>query len=135
MSLVHVAVGVIINDVGEVLIARRASHLHQGGLWEFPGGKLEPGETVEQALVRELQEELAIYARSFDPLTTIEHDYGDKRVLLDVWWVRRFTGEPVGVQGQIVQWSKITDLGQFSFPAANAEIIQKITVNQGVCAT
>ena len=126
MALVHIAVGVVVNNNAEVLVARRAKHLHQGGLWEFPGGKLEPGETVEQALVRELQEELSIRAEVFAPLLSIAHDYGDKKVLLDAWLVTRFTGKPVGMQGQAVQWSRIAELGDLTFPAANTAIIKKL---------
>ncbi|CAG0995784.1 partial ADP-ribose pyrophosphatase, partial [Gammaproteobacteria bacterium] len=80
-SVLHVAVGVIRNGSGEVLVARRHERLHQGGLWEFPGGKVEPGETVEDALRRELREELSIGVESARPLIKIAHDYGDKRVL------------------------------------------------------
>ena len=85
--VIHVAVGAIRNGQGEFLLARRPEHLHQGGLWEFPGGKVETGETVEVALRRELQEELAITVGQATPLIKIRHDYGDKRVLLDVWRV------------------------------------------------
>ncbi|MBT8149183.1 MAG: 8-oxo-dGTP diphosphatase MutT [Gammaproteobacteria bacterium] len=131
MSTVHVAVGVVLNDKVQVLLARRAQHLHQGGLWEFPGGKLEPGESVEQALVRELREELAINAEAFAPFLKIAHDYGDKQVLLDVWLVDRFTGSPAGVEGQQVRWSNIADLDKFDFPAANAEIIKKLFTDYG----
>ena len=120
---VHVAVGVISDGGDKVLIARRAEHLHQGGLWEFPGGKVEAGETVEQALTRELQEELAISISAFEPLLAISHDYQDKSVLLDVWWISSFSGEPAGRQGQPLRWAAITELRQLDFPAANKAIV------------
>ena len=123
---VHVAVGVISDGGDKVLIARRAEHLHQGGLWEFPGGKVEAGETVEQALTRELQEELAISISAFEPLLAIAHDYQDKSVLLDVWWISSFSGEPSGRQGQPLRWAAITELRQLDFPAANKAIVNAL---------
>ena len=98
----------------------------QGGLWEFPGGKVEVDETIQQALVRELKEELDIIAECFEPLVVIEHDYGDKIVRLDVWLVTQFDGVPVGCEGQQVKWSTIDELTRYEFPAANKKIIEKI---------
>ena len=126
MPLVHVAVGVVLNSHNEVLIALRAKQAHQGGLWEFPGGKVEVDETIQQALVRELKEELDIIAECFEPLVVIEHDYGDKTVRLDVWLVTQFDGDPVGCEGQRVKWSTIDELTRYEFPAANKKIIEKI---------
>ena len=126
MPLVHVAVGVVLNSHNEVLIALRAKQAHQGGLWEFPGGKVEVDETIQQALVRELKEELDIIAECFEPLVVIEHDYGDKTVRLDVWLVTQFDGDPVGCEGQQVKWSTIDELTRYEFPAANKKIIEKI---------
>lgn len=123
---VHVAVGVISDGADRILIARRAEHLHQGGLWEFPGGKVEAGETVEQALRRELFEELAIEVAAQQPLLTIAHDYSDKSVLLDVWWVSEFFGEPQAREGQPLRWVDIAKLHEFEFPAANQPIIAAI---------
>ena len=126
MPLVHVAVGVVLNSHNEVLIALRAKQAHQGGLWEFPGGKVEVDETIQQALVRELKEELDIIAECFEPLVVIEHDYGDKTVRLDVWLVTQFDGVPVGCEVQQVKWSTIDELTRYEFPAANKKIIEKI---------
>ncbi len=123
---VHVAVGVISDGAGRILIARRPAHLHQGGLWEFPGGKVEPDESVEQALCRELLEELAIRIEAPQPLLNVEHDYTDKAVCLDVWWVESFRGEPRGQEGQPVQWVAIDTLHEFEFPAANQPIVAAI---------
>lgn len=128
MKLVHVAVGVIVNADGKVLIAKRAQTAHQGGLWEFPGGKVDAGETVGQALVRELREELAINVEISQPLIQIRHHYPDKSVLLDVHKVVRFTGEPIGNEGQPVQWVAAEDLTDFEFPAANKPIISAINL-------
>lgn len=120
---VHVAVGVISDGANKILVARRAEHLHQGGLWEFPGGKVEAGESVRDALQRELSEELAIQVTSCEPLLTIAHDYNDKSVLLDVWWVGAFHGEPHGREGQPLQWVDAVELRSLQFPAANMSII------------
>lgn len=112
----------------EVLIARRADHAHQGGLLEFPGGKVEPGETVQAALVREIDEEtgLKVAEASLQPVIEIRHDYGDKRVLLDVWSATEVIGEPEGREGQPVGWQAIASLRDEDFPAANRPIIRAL---------
>ncbi|WP_027853266.1 Nudix family hydrolase [Marinobacterium litorale] len=121
---VHVAAAVIRNPQGRILIAKRADHQHQGGLWEFPGGKVEPEEPVEQALSRELEEELGIAVRQARPLIRIAHDYSDKSVLLDVWLVSGFAGEARGCEGQPIEWVVPSDLDRYPFPAANHPIIR-----------
>jgi 8-oxo-dGTP diphosphatase len=120
---VQVAVGVVRNGRGEILIARRHDHLHQGGLWEFPGGKVEPRETVAAALKRELCEELAITVERATPLIKIRHSYGDRRVLLDVWRVDAYRGDPRGQEGQPILWVSPAQLNAFEFPAANRPIV------------
>ncbi len=101
---VHVAVAVIQNIPGQILISQRPAHLHQGGLWEFPGGKLEPGESVAQALRREIREELGVEVEAHSPLIRIPHRYPDRTVLLDVHRVTRFAGRPEGREGQLLRW-------------------------------
>ena len=128
---VHVAVGVISDGDSGILVSRRAEHAHQGGLWEFPGGKVEAGETVQQALHRELLEELAIEVQACEPLLTIVHDYSDKSVLLDVWWVSAFSGEPHGREGQPLRWVAGRDLRNLDFPKANEAIIDVIEQKLG----
>lgn len=127
-KLVHVAVGVIVNADGKILIAKRPLSAHQGGLWEFPGGKVDADETIEQALTRELREELAINVLTSEPLIQIRHHYPDKSVLLDVRKVTRFNGEPRGNEGQPVQWVDAFRLSDFEFPAANRPIITAINL-------
>ncbi|MEQ7920792.1 Nudix family hydrolase [Xanthomonas sp. WHRI 1810A] len=123
MKRVHVAAAVIRGADGKILIARRADTQHQGGLWEFPGGKVEPGEAVESALARELLEELGIVVTAARPLIKVSHDYPDKQVLLDVWEVSAFTGEPHGAEGQPLAWVSSRELIEYDFPAANQPIV------------
>lgn len=127
-KLLHVAVGVIQNKQGQILIAKRAASAHQGGLWEFPGGKVDAGETLQQALRRELKEELAIEVVNSEPLIQIRHDYSDKSVFLDVHKVTDFVGEAKGNEGQPIIWVEPGDLKSFEFPAANRPIINAINL-------
>ena len=126
--MLHVAVGVVQNEKGEVLIAKRPDHVHQGGLWEFPGGKVEIGETVQQALTRELNEELGIEVQFIEPLIKIPYHYPDRSVLLDVWTVKSFTGQAVGREGQIIEWRAVDALSGYAFPAANQPIITALSL-------
>lgn len=120
---IHVAVGVIENRNGGILISRRNTNAHQGGLWEFPGGKVEHGETSRDALSRELREELGVTVRNAVPLIKIKHSYTDLNVLLDVWRVISYSGKPFGFEGQSIAWVKSCRLEKYAFPAANLPII------------
>ena len=124
---VRVAVAVISRN-NKILIARRPQHLHQGGLWEFPGGKLELHESVTDTLVRELSEELDIEATHYTPLIRIHHDYGDKKVLLDAWRVTAFEGEPHGHEGQETRWVESGELPKYDFPLANKAILKALAL-------
>ncbi|UVE18615.1 Nudix family hydrolase [Pseudomonas sp. LS44] len=123
MKRIHVAAAVIRDAAGRVLLARRANDKHQGGLWEFPGGKVEDEETVQAALRRELAEELGIRVTAARPLIQVRHDYSDKHVLLDVWEVSAFDGEAHGAEGQPLAWVGPRQLGDYDFPAANRPIV------------
>ncbi len=130
MKRVQVAVGVI-KQGQQVYISKRADDLHQGGKWEFPGGKCEADESIEQALVRELQEEVGIHVTQQSFFMRIEHDYGDKKVSLHVQLVEGFTGQANHQEGQQSQWIAIEQLAKFTFPAANQEIIDKLVSQFG----
>ncbi len=132
---VHVAVGVVINANSEVLVSLRAAGSHQGGLWEFPGGKVEPGESVQNALNREFQEELGITVHGSSPFIRIEHHYSDKSVLLDVWKVSRFSGIPSGREGQTIDWRSVSSLQASEFPLANERIIRALTLPDKIAIT
>jgi 8-oxo-dGTP diphosphatase len=123
---IHVAVAVVTRDDGRVLLARRADHLHQGGLWEFPGGKLEPGETLHAALRRELEEELGIEVRASEPLIRVNHRYASRAVLLDVHRVTSYRGTPAGREGQPIEWVDPRDFRRYPFPEADRPIISAL---------
>ncbi|WP_411727586.1 Nudix family hydrolase [Methyloglobulus sp.] len=123
ISFLQVAVGVIKNSSGQILISLRDKSLHQGGLWEFPGGKIEASEIVEQALVRELKEELDITVQAATPLITINHQYLDLAVQLRVFTVERYDGEVKSCEGQPILWVVPDDLSNYAFPAANQPIV------------
>jgi len=126
--MLKVAVGVIKNQRGEVLISKRADNTHQGGLWEFPGGKLEAGENTAKALKRELLEELNITVLTSTPLTQVKHHYSDMSVCLDVHTVESFYGDACGMEGQPIKWIATAELKNYSFPAANAAIIEALNL-------
>ncbi len=123
-----VVAAVIRGARGRILLARRPESAHQGGLWEFPGGKVEPGEPEADALVRELEEELGITPVASHPLIRIRHDYPDKLVELSVWQVDRFLGHDqvqgeTGREGQRIAWFDPHELVDLDFPAANVPIV------------
>tara|TARA_R110002167_G_scaffold34573_6_gene110504 strand:+ start:60844 stop:61314 length:471 start_codon:yes stop_codon:yes gene_type:complete len=147
---VHVAVGVIIlineQQQTQYFLTKRLADAHQGGKWEFPGGKVEKHETVAQALARELKEEVAIEVLTCLPLITINHTYvekksieekgvndksigekcADKKVCLEVFVIDNYLGEPSAQEGQGQGWFSLEDLKTLDFPAANKAIIEKL---------
>lgn len=126
-SRAHIAVGVIYSRAGkEVLIARRHPHSHQGGLWEFPGGKRRAGEDRYAALCRELEEELGLQVLAAHPLRRFDYDYPDRAVRLDVWAVDDWEGSPRGNEGQTIRWMDAAVLDPAGFPAANERIIRDL---------
>jgi 8-oxo-dGTP diphosphatase len=125
-TFIHVAAAAIINDRGQVLVSQRKQGAHLGGYWEFPGGKVEPGETLEAALARELKEELDIVPGSIRPMIRTRHHYPDKSVLLDVWRVESYSGQAVGAEGQAIAWRNTDELDPRDFPEANRPIIKAL---------
>lgn len=124
-KLVEVAVGVIMRD-GKVFLTKRAQDVHQAGKWEFPGGKKEANESIEQALCRELHEEVGIDVSEPQHLLTIEHDYSDKSVRLVVFVAADFSNEPESKEGLLSQWVPVGDLENIDFPEANKAIVAKL---------
>ena len=130
MPGIDVAVGVVRDKAGRVLIARRKAGVHQGGLWEFPGGKFEQAEDDVQALNRELFEELNIKPVNSSPLIKINFAYPECHVRLHVREVRDFEGEPIGREGQECKWVAVQELDAYEFPAANRAIVSAIKLGR-----
>ncbi len=118
-----IGVAVIWNDQGQILIDRRRPEGVMGGLWEFPGGKIEPGETVEECIKREIYEELGIVIEVGEHLITIDHTYTHLRVTLTVHHSRLIKGIPQPIECDEVRWVSLDKLEQFAFPEANIQII------------
>ena len=125
-KITQVAVAVIVNQKQQVCISLRNKDAHQGGLWEFPGGKIEQGENVEQALVREIKEELNLEIINSRPLIRITHEYVDKSVCLHVNKILGYKGEATGMEDQIVKWVSFSELSKYDFPEANAPILKSL---------
>lgn len=126
---VHVAVGVIYNQKKDkILITKRTAKQHLAGLWEFPGGKVEESEDVVTALKRELYEELGVIVKTASPFIQVSYDYPDKKVLLDVWQVNKWTGKPESKENQEIIWSTIQSFSHYQFPEANIRIIQALSL-------
>ncbi len=127
VSVVNVVAGIIFDPTAEhVLLALRKPEQHQGDRWEFPGGKMEAGESQTDALRRELLEEVAIGVVQSSHRETLEHHYGDKHVRLHFWDVTHFTGAPRGCEGQRLEWVAVPDLASRVFPDANQPIVDAL---------
>ena len=122
-----VVAGILINTAGEVLIAKRPAHLDQGGLWEFPGGKREPGESNLAALARELDEELNIKVIRAEPYLSQHHEYAKKFVVLEFFQVFDWEGMVCGAEGQQVTWVSPHNLRDYAFPAANNIVVAQLS--------
>lgn len=130
MKSVNVAVGVLVSGES-VLIALRPRDKHQGGLWEFPGGKVEPNESVIRALLREFKEEVGLDLTQVMilPFLNIPFSYPDKNVLLEVFWLEvdeAMVMQAKGLEGQEIRWVKHRELENYHFPAANHAIVEAI---------
>lgn len=127
--MMKVAVAIITDENNRILVTQRAMNVPQGGFWEFPGGKLEPQETPEQAMQREIQEELGIEVKEYSYLGHIEHQYPDKLVQLIVFHVSQFTGVPVCLAGQLgLQWLARKEFDPEQFPKANCAIFELLNL-------
>jgi 8-oxo-dGTP diphosphatase len=121
--VIHVVAGALFDAQGRVLIAQRPPGKHMAGGWEFPGGKREPGEEPLATLKRELHEELAVEVHEAAPLIAYEHQYPHRRILLDLWVVTRYTGEPQPLDAPALQWAAIDDLERIGLLEADRPMI------------
>ena len=122
----RIAVAVIRNDQGEILIDRRPQEGLLGGLWEFPGGKIEADETIEDCIRREILEEIGLAIAVEEHLITLDHAYTHFRITLTAHFCRYLGGTPQAIECQEVRWVKVEDLEQYPFPKANSKIIDAI---------
>lgn len=125
MKIVLVAAVALIDPDGRVLLARRPEGKSMAGLWEFPGGKVEPLETPEAALIRELHEELGIgtWHSCLAPLTFASHAYDDFHLLMPLFVCRRWQGQPRPQEGQTLAWVRPNDLASYPMPPADIPLI------------
>ncbi|HXG29244.1 MAG TPA: Nudix family hydrolase [Nevskiales bacterium] len=126
MKPLHIAVGVVSDAGGRILISERKPDCAYAGQWEFPGGKCEPGEPVTAALARELREELSLTVRAARPLIRLEHRYPDRHVLLDTWRVTAWEGVPEARENQRFAWVPATELDRYPMLAANRPIVRAV---------
>lgn len=122
--MIEVAAGILVDSQERVLLIQRLPGKHLAGLWEFPGGKLEPGETAEQALVRELDEELGVEALTATPLISVPWYYPEKSVLLHAWRITAWRGEVTAREGNPMRWVAVGDLDVAVMPAADVPIVE-----------
>ena len=126
MKKLQISVGIIRNAEGEIYITQRAADAHMANKWEFPGGQIEEGETAEQAVIRELQEEVVITVTTLQQFDKLEYQFPDRHITLWFWLVNGWDGEPWGKEGQPGRWIAQQDLAVDEFPPANAPIIEKL---------
>ncbi len=124
MLVLVVAVAMIDRD-NRVLLAQRPKGRAHAGLWEFPGGKVEPGETPEAALMREMSEELGVatWDSCLAPLTFASHDYGETHLLMPLFACRKWTGNPVAIEHTALKWVQSRQLAECPMPAANGPLV------------
>ncbi len=127
MKRIHIVAGIIFNqDKSQVFITKRPDDKHKGGFWEFPGGKVEVGETIEQAMARELDEEIGIRVTEQSLFEHLEFDYTDKSLKFDFILVTDFEEQPYGKEGQQGEWVSLEALNQYDFPEANVPILERV---------
>ncbi|MGB5446427.1 MAG: 8-oxo-dGTP diphosphatase MutT [Psychromonas sp.] len=126
MKIIEISIAIVKKTEDLFLICLRPDDVHQGGKWEFPGGKVKSNETPEQAMLRELQEEVAITALDYRLFETLFFDYGDKQLNLNFYLISKFRGDVLANEGQVMRWVKKTELQNYTFPDANAVVIAKL---------
>jgi 8-oxo-dGTP diphosphatase len=126
MQHFHVAAGILLDGNGRVLITERLCDGPFDGLWEFPGGKIAWGETIGDALIRELREELGITVTEYQPFLDISHTYSDRAVDLEFFLVTAWVGEPQGIDGQRLRWVLPNDMDHAELLPADAPVVDAL---------
>lgn len=128
MRLLIVVAAALVDAEGRVLLAQRPAHKSLGGLWEFPGGKLEPGESPEAALIREVEEELAVKVEpdALDPFAFASHAYDSFHLLMPLYVARRWSGEPQPLEAQALAWVKPAAMEAYPMPPADLPLVAKL---------
>jgi 8-oxo-dGTP diphosphatase len=127
MKRLHIVAAIILNsERDQVFITKRPDKAHKGGLWEFPGGKVEAGESAEQAVVRELFEEVGIHVTGLHHFQALKHDYPEKSLSFDFFAVTAFDNQPYGKEGQRGEWVAISELHNYEFPEANVPVLNRV---------
>jgi mutator protein MutT len=134
LRIIHVVAGAVTRADGRILIAQRPPGKHLAGSWEFPGGKLEPGEARAAGLARELREELDITIRDPRPLVRVRHTYPYGEVLIDMWVVTRYEGEPRGLDGQALRWCTQDELATSDLLPADRPIVRALRLPERLTA-
>jgi 8-oxo-dGTP diphosphatase len=126
MKTINISIAIVQNLDGKFLIALRPSESHQGGKWEFPGGKVESSESFEQTMLREVYEEVGLTATEYQLFEELFFDYGDKQLNMSFYLVTKFTGQAFSKEGQPVKWVTRDELNKYDFPEANKGVIAKL---------
>ena len=126
MKIIHVVAAALVDGDGRVLLAQRPEGKSLAGMWEFPGGKLEPGESPEAALARELDEELGIVAEALAPFTFVSFAYPDFHLVMLLYWCRRWQGQPHGRDGQALRWERPGAMAALPMPPADVPLVEAL---------
>ncbi|WP_051369226.1 8-oxo-dGTP diphosphatase MutT [Psychromonas arctica] len=121
-----ISIAIVQNEQKQLLISRRQQGKHLAGKWEFPGGKVEQGEALETAMLRELKEEVGLSATQFTLFDSLNFQYDQLNLSLHFYLVSDYEGEPVSLEGQQIKWVGVSQLCEYEFPKANLTVINKL---------
>ncbi len=121
-----ISIAIVQNEQKQLLISRRQQGKHLAGKWEFPGGKVEQGESLEGAMLRELKEEVGLSATQFTLFDSLNFQYDKLNLSLHFYLVKAYDGEPVSLEGQEIKWVGVSQLSEYEFPKANLSVINKL---------